>query len=501
MLIQNTILLFVYQTQRLPKVNHKNMSTSATNHTKLDLTKRAPMKAFRRRLEEILQPTITSKDKLSSFAVSILHKEKRLVGGSDIQASRYLFSVDLTNAIEQLKEAVKTTINEVMTEEFPEPGDEDTPLDLKQPEVRELSPGKFVYEVTMTGEDDLHEQASESLEQRFTAVGGKALNLAVNDIAVTFTPEYDSLLVGSLQQWRQGQQRLYNYILKCLNEPIKGQMQEHLERLRSTKVVRNEGEAVLAELDRLYRADSAQEEQKMSLFLGYCMSKRGEESMMEFLLRLQTMATETPVLPSLTNEKIYSYKALAALMVAEENGNATYQLSRSSVVSKITAAHSKGEFLTAQQIITELQNAEASVQSSSAIAEVGPSRKRKALSTDVRERVSGYDPRLTDAFARFLETQHVPITPHYDNGDHSTARVAWKLMQGRRTYTPPARIFEGGKCFDPKVAKWCYKCFSNNKHDRNFRGYNQLDITGIQPHDEHNCPGRPTKKARLAKNL
>ena len=172
-------------------ITKKNMSTSATNHPKLDLTKRAPMKAFRRMLEEILQPTITSKDKLSSFAVSILHKEKRLVGGSDIQASRYLFSVDLTNAIEQLKEAVKTTINEVMIEEFPEPGDEDTPLDLKQPEVRELSPGKFVYEVTMTGEDDLHEQASESLEQRFTAVGGKALNLAVNDIAVTFTPEYD----------------------------------------------------------------------------------------------------------------------------------------------------------------------------------------------------------------------------------------------------------------------------------------------------------------------
>ena len=108
-------------------------------------------------LEEILQPTITSKDKLSSFAVSILHKEKRLVGGSEIQASRYIFSVDLTNAIEQLKEAVKTTINEVMIEEFPEPGDEDTPLDLKQPEVRELSPGKFVYEVTMTGEADLHE--------------------------------------------------------------------------------------------------------------------------------------------------------------------------------------------------------------------------------------------------------------------------------------------------------------------------------------------------------
>ena len=490
-----------------PKLITKNMSTSATNHPKLDLTKRAPMKAFRRMLEEILQPTITSKDKLSSFAVSILHKEKRLVGGSDIQASRYLFSVDLTNAIEQLKEAVKTTINEVMIEEFPEPGDEDTPLDLKQPEVRELSPGKFVYEVTMTGEDDLHEQASESLEQRFAAVGGKALNLAVNDIAVTFTPEYDSLLVGSLQQWRQGQQRLYNYILKCLDEPIKGQMQEHLERLRSTKVVRNEGEAVLAELDRLYRADSAQEEQKMSLFLGYCMSKRGEESMMEFLLRLQTMATETPVLPSLTNEKIYSYKALAALMVAEENENATYQLSRSSVVSKITAAHSKGEFLTAQQIITELQNAEASVQSSSAIAEVGPSRKRKALSLDARvpdydPQLAMRDPRMADAFARFLETRHVPVTPHYDVGNHGTALAAWKAKYDRgKKYVPPTRIFEGGKCFDPKVAKWCYKCFSNNKHDRNFRGYNQLDITGIQPHDEHNCPGRPTKKARLVKNL
>eukprot|EP00505_MAST-04D_sp_SCG-Rhode-Island_P005215 Stramenopile-MAST_4_protein_5215 len=338
------------------------MSTSATSHEKLDLTKRAPMKAFRRTLEEVLQPTITSKDKLSSFAVSILHKEKRLVGGEDIHASRYLFTVDLTKAVEQLKEAVKTHINEIMIEEFPEPGDDDTPLELQQPEIRELSSSKFVYEVTMTGEDDLHEQASDDLEQRFAAVDGNALDIAVN-VNVTFDTEHDSLLVGSQQQWRQGQQRLYNYILKCLQEPIKSQMQEHLERLRSTKVVRNEGEAVLQELDRLYRADSAQEEQKMSLFLGYCMSKRGEESMMEFLLRLQTMSTETPVVSSLTNEKIYSYKALAALMVAEENENATYQLSRSAVVSKITAAHAKGEFLTAQQIITELQNAEASVQS------------------------------------------------------------------------------------------------------------------------------------------
>ena len=457
------------------------------------------MKTFRRTLEEVLQPTITSKDKLSSFAVSILHKEKRLVGGEDIHASRYLFTVDLTEAVEQLKEAVKTHINEVMIEEFPEPGNDDTPLELQQPEIRELSSSKFVYEVTMTGEDDLHEQASDDLEQRFAAVGGNALDIAVN-VNVTFDTEHDSLLVGSQQQWRQGQQRLYNYILKCLQEPIKSQMQEHLERLRSTKVVRNEGEAVLQELDRLYRADSAQEEQKMSLFLGYCMSKRGEESMMEFLLRLQTMATETPVVSSLTNEKIYSYKALAALMVAEENENATYQLSRSGVVSKITAAHAKGEFLTAQQIITELQNAEASVQSSSAIAEVGPNKKRKALRTDSESTTISClnDPRLVGAFARFLQAQAHDtgvINPNYDPS-YSTARETRKRM-----YTPPTRKFEGGRSFDPNVAKWCYKCFSNNKHDRNYRGYNQIDITGIHPHDEDNCPGVPTKKARLVKNL
>ena len=33
---------------------------------------------------------ILQRDKLSSFAVSILHKEKRLVVGNDIEASRYL---------------------------------------------------------------------------------------------------------------------------------------------------------------------------------------------------------------------------------------------------------------------------------------------------------------------------------------------------------------------------------------------------------------------------
>ena len=118
------------------------MTTTATSHGKLDLTKRAPMKAFRRALEEVLQPTITSKDKLSSYAISILHKEERLMGNDDkTQASRYFFTVDLTKALEQLKEAVKTRIDEVLTEEFPQPGRNVTPLDLQQPNIRELSQG------------------------------------------------------------------------------------------------------------------------------------------------------------------------------------------------------------------------------------------------------------------------------------------------------------------------------------------------------------------------
>jgi hypothetical protein len=71
--------------------------------------------------------------------------------------------------------------------------------------------------------------------------------------------------LASTQQWCSGQQRLYNYILECLDQSIKRQVQEHIDRLRRTKVARNEGEAVLTELDRLYLADTAWEEQKMAM--------------------------------------------------------------------------------------------------------------------------------------------------------------------------------------------------------------------------------------------
>ena len=88
-------LVFVYQTQAYPKLTQQKCREK--------------------------KPTITSKDKLSRYAISILNKERRLNSGSDIKASRYLFSLDLTPAIEQLKEAVKERVNEMMTEEFPDP--------------------------------------------------------------------------------------------------------------------------------------------------------------------------------------------------------------------------------------------------------------------------------------------------------------------------------------------------------------------------------------------
>jgi hypothetical protein len=127
-------LVFVYQTQAYPKLTQQKCREK--------------------------KPTITSKDKLSRYAISILNKERRLNSGSDIKASRYLFSLDLTPAIEQLKEAVKERVNEMMTEEFPDPDPEDIPLEFSQAEIQELSPDKFVYEIIMSGDEDSLDQAS-----------------------------------------------------------------------------------------------------------------------------------------------------------------------------------------------------------------------------------------------------------------------------------------------------------------------------------------------------
>ncbi len=83
-----------------------------------------------------------------------------------------------------------------MSEEFTELDAKDTPLELNQAEIRELSPGKFLYEITMSGDEDLHDQASDDILQRFNVVGGNTLALLMNEpINVGIETKSNSLLV------------------------------------------------------------------------------------------------------------------------------------------------------------------------------------------------------------------------------------------------------------------------------------------------------------------
>ena len=164
-------------------------------------------------------------------------------------------------------------------------------------------------------------------------------------------------------------------------------------------------------LNELYSAEEAQEEEKMALFLRYCQTKRGEESMHEFFVRLQTIALETPFVSDLSIEKIYSHKAIAALMTSEENDDAANQISRTSVVMKLKDAHKRNEFLSSQQIIKELEIANSAVTASEEISSVG---NRRSRALRVNETVGGsYQPppancndqRMIDALAMSARNQ------------------------------------------------------------------------------------------------
>ena len=489
------------------------MSKKTTSSHVLNLKLRAPMKAFKRGIEEELNDTTTSKDKLSSFALAILNKENKIITrDEDVSASRYHFTIDMTQVIATLEAEVKAQIDDRLREEFYEGEPDDTAVTLKDSQFKRTKGDVYLYQITVSGDEELHEQTTEDIDAAFPS-GGMALEIDLPDTAnVSVKTEQDSVAVGTRKQWFEGQKRLYRTILQCLDETTKTKVQEHIEHIRESRIMRTEGETTMKYLNELYSAEEAQEEEKMALFLRYCQSKRGEESMHEFFERLQTIALETPSVSDLSIEKIYSHKAIAALMTSEENDDAANQISRTSVVMKLKEAHKKNEFLSSQQIIKELEIANSSVTASEEISSVGKRRSKALKALQVEETAGGgYQPRvdysnqsIIDALAMSARSQQgtFQATEWLNEIARSVFQREKEKASGsetRRKYTPPSRAYEGGKRFN-QDAKWCYKCFVNKDHDIRFRGYNQLDITGLHSHDQDHCPGRPSKKARKAAN-
>jgi len=162
--------------------------------------------------------------------------------------------------------------------------------------------------------------------------------------------------------------------------------------------------------------------------------------------------------------------------------------------------------------IKELEIANSAVTASEEISSVGKRRSTALRALQVEETAGGgYQPRvdysnqsIIDALAMSARSQQgtFQATEWLNEIARSVFQKQKEKASGsetRRKYTPPSRAYEGGKRFN-QDAKWCYKCFVNKDHDIRFRGYNQLDITGLHSHDQDHCPGRPSKKARKAAN-
>ena len=153
------------------------MSKKTTSSHVLNLKLRAPMKAFKRGIEEVLNDTTTSKDKLSSFALAILNKENKIITrDEDVSASRYHFTIDMTQVIATLEAAVKAQIDDRLREEFYEGEPDDTAVTLKDSQFKRTKGDVYLYQITVSGDEELHEQTTEDIDAAFPS-GGMVLEI------------------------------------------------------------------------------------------------------------------------------------------------------------------------------------------------------------------------------------------------------------------------------------------------------------------------------------
>ena len=76
----------------------------------------------------------------------------------------------MTQVIAEIEAAVKAQIDDRLREEFYEGEESDTAVTLKDPQFKRIKGDVYLYQVTISGDDELLEQTAEDIESTFLSL-------------------------------------------------------------------------------------------------------------------------------------------------------------------------------------------------------------------------------------------------------------------------------------------------------------------------------------------
>ena len=442
------------------------MSELKINVPSLNLKETAPMKAWVENLDIALTKSVRSSDDLSTYAAALLMQKPKVVGTASDKVTALTTTVSFKNVIDQV---VKHFREDLIAVIMANAGDDHVVTELSH---RMLPNQDLEVTYKLRGPQVSHADTVDTVLDTLQAADYRVpLTLsAMEDIELPITSDFEYMLVATNTKWRDAEKRLYTFIDESLPEAIKKQMREFVKTTRATRPCRDIGTLVLTELYRRYGIDEADETTKVAQFLTFCKSIRGQESLLEYLRRLQSIHMETaPIVVS--NDMVFAHKARASfLSAAKTDPDASNAVAYARIVASIEASIEERVYMQPHAIITSLEKTQKAMTSSASLSGTKRARGLKAEETS-EVSTSGLGKTLgliQQTLARLAERKEEPK----------------KSKPNVRKHAPPK-----GQGFDNDVAVWCYKCWSNPKHAKHFRGYNQKSVTGILPHTGANHDG------------
>ena len=428
----------------------------------LDLKENAPMKTWVENLDIALTKSVRSSDDLSTYAAALLMEKTKVVGTASDKATALTTTVSLKHVIDEVVQRLREDMIAVIMSNA---GDDHTVTEVS---YRMLPDQDLEVTYNLRGPEASHATTVDTVLDTLNTVP-LALS-AMEDMALPVTNDFEHMLIATNTKWRNAEKRLYTFIDESLPDAIKKQMREFVKTHQATRSCKDIGTLVLKELYRRYGIAQADESTKVAQFLTFCKSIRGQESLLEYLRRIQTIHMETAPI-TVSNDMIFAHKARASfLSAAKSDPDASNSVAYARIVASIENSIEDKTYMQPHAIITALEKTQKAMNSSASLSGTKRARGLKVeeapagSSSDLKKTLGSIQATL----ARLAQRQDDPKRLKGDS-------------KKQKTYTPPK-----GNGFDNDVAVWCHKCWSDPKHPRYFNGYNQKSVTGILPHNGAN---------------
>ena len=445
----------------------------------LNIKETAPMKTYVDNLEIALTKSVRSSDDLSTYAAALLLKRPKVLGTADNKATEVTTTVDLKSMIDRVVQQFREHMIAVI---MANAGADHIVTEL----AHEILPGqKLKISYKLRGPGVSHADAVDTVLATLTAEDYRVpVTLSdLTDMELPVVSDFEHMLIATNTKWRDAEKRLHTYIDESLPASIKKQMREFVKTARRTRPCRDVGTTVLNELYRRYGIAEADETTKVAQFLTFCKSIRGQESLIDYLRRLQTIHMETaPV--TVSNDMVYAHKARASfLAAARSDPDASNAVAYARIVASIEASIKTKVYMQPHAIITALESAQKALASSASLT--GTKRARGLYVQDNYDGSGSSGPpppssgsgTVSDSSSGLAKTLGLIQQSLARLAETQTASKKKKPNPDKKKYAPPS-----GQGFDPEVAVWCHKCWSNPKHPKRFNGYNERAITNIAPH-------------------